>query len=405
MKHHPHDLAILGGEPAFSQALHVGRPFIGDRRTLIKRIEGILDNRRLTNSGPLLNRFERMLSAQLEIEHVIPVANGTLGIMVLLKALGIRGEVIVPSFTYIATAHAVTWQGLTPVFCEIDPHTHNIDPKLVENSITPNTGAILAVHLWGRPCAISALTEIGERHGIPVVFDAAHAFNVCLDGRKIGNFGAAEIFSFHATKFVNSLEGGAIATRDSVLARELRRMIDFGFGDSDEVEGLGINAKMNEFNAAMGLSTLADIREITAINRDTYHAYAKDLAEVPGVELLRFDESTNPNYQYVTVMLDEATFGLSRDATMRSLQAENVLARRYFHPGCHRSPPYATSNRCLPATEAVSRSVLCLPCGADLSPGLVARVVDLLQSIREHADEIRDRLSGLSSGFRHGRRA
>ncbi len=392
MKRQLDQLALFGGPVEFDQPLHVGRPFVGNRNKLLSELERILDRRQLTNGGPLVHHFERVLSEILEVENVIPLANGTLGLIVLLKALDLQGEVLLPSYTYIATAHAVAWQGLKPVFCEIDPSTHNLDPEDLQARIGSETAAILPVHLWGRPCDVTAIDRIGRDHGVPVVYDAAHAFNVSVEGRKVGNFGEAEVFSFHATKFINCLEGGAVATQDDHLAAELKRLIDFGYGSNDEIEGLGINAKMNEFSAAMGLSTLADMAEIIAVNRDTHSAYLSELEGIAGLSLLEYDENASPNYQYVTVEVEETEFGLNRDEIVTLLQAEQVLARKYFDPGCHRTPPYRMNKISLPVTEAVSDKVFCLPSGADISPGVVSRVTDLLTFIQNLSPRIKDRL-------------
>ena len=208
------DLAIFGGSPAFAELLHVGRPNIGDRGRLLERIHDLLDRRWLTNNGPYVLEFERQLCQLTGAPHCIVTCNGTVALEIAIRAAGMSQEVIVPAFTFVATAHALQWQGITPVFCDVDPSTHNLDPESVERSITPRTTGILGVHLWGRACRVDELAEIARRHGLKLLFDAAHALGCTHRGRMVGGFGDAEVFSFHATKFVNSFEGGAIVTAD-----------------------------------------------------------------------------------------------------------------------------------------------------------------------------------------------
>src|SRR6266478_4258757 len=245
------DLAIFGGNRSFDQILHVGRPNIGNKERLLQRMSEVLDRRWLTNQGPYVEEFEQQLRQLLGVSHCDALCNATDGLQLAMRAMGMSEEVIVPAFTFIATAHAVQWLGFTPVFCDVDPTTHTIDPARVEELITPRTTGIIGVHLWGQPCNIEALTSIARRHGLKLLFDAAHAFNCSWRGRMIGNFGDAEVFSFHATKFFNAFEGGALATNDAELAQRVQRMRNFGFAGMDQTDALGTNAKMSEASAAM----------------------------------------------------------------------------------------------------------------------------------------------------------
>jgi dTDP-4-amino-4,6-dideoxygalactose transaminase len=272
------DLALFGGQPSFSQPLHVGGPNIGDRDRFLCRMNDILDSRVLTNIGPYVREFESRVADQLGVGHCIATSSGTKALEVLFRGLDLKGEVIVPGFTFVATAHALSWLGLTPVFCDVDPRTHNLDPKAVQGAITENVTAILGVHLWGRPCAIEELTEIASDHKLPLIFDAAHAFACSYNGRMIGNFGRAEIFSFHTTKFVNSFEGGAITTNDDKLAMTLRRINNFGIQNLDEVECLGTNGRMSEASAARGITSLESAQTFIEVNRCNYEKYREELA-------------------------------------------------------------------------------------------------------------------------------
>ncbi len=360
-------LAVLGGEVAFPQPLHVGRPNIGNRARLLARIEGMLDSRWFSNHGPLVEELERSIAAHLGVKHCVATCNGTAALMLTVRGLGLQGEVIVPSFTFVATAHALQWQQTVPVFADIDPATHNVDPAAVEKLITPRTTGIIGVHLWGRPCEIEALQDIADRHGLKLLFDASHAFACTYRGAAIGRFGDAEVLSFHATKFLNSFEGGAVMTNDDTLAAKLRLMRNFGFTGYDTVEHIGMNAKMTEVCAAMGLTGLESVEEFVAINRRNYAAYRKLLEGIPGVRFLAYDEGERNNFQYVIIELDPHICPLNRDELLRVLHADGILARRYFFPGCHRMEPYRTlypdSGAALPHTELISQRVIALPTG------------------------------------------
>jgi len=388
-------LALLGGEPAFAGPLHVGRPNIGDRERLLERIAGVIDSRQLTNDGPLVREFEAALAEAVDVPHCIAMCNGTVALEIAIRAAGLHGEVIVPPFTFVATAHALQWQQITPVFCDIDPSTHNIDPGRVEELITERTTGILAVHLWGRPAPIDALAEIAERHGLQLLFDAAHALGCSHDGRMIGGFGTAEVFSFHATKFVNSFEGGAIVTADDDFARVARLMRNHGFADYDEVTHVGTNGKLSEVGAAMGLTSLESSEEFVAANRRNHAAYRRELAGVEGIELIGYDESERCNWQYAVILVgDDAP--LSRDELQRVLWAENVWARRYFYPGCHRMEPYRSllpeAAERVPHTERVARRVLALPTGTTVNPETIAAIAAVIRRALADAPLLRAEL-------------
>jgi dTDP-4-amino-4,6-dideoxygalactose transaminase len=391
------DLAIFGGKPAFDAALHVGRPNIGDRRALLKRINDLLDRNWLTNDGPLLQEFEQRVCGLIGVKHCIAVCNATIGLEITIKALGLSGEVIVPSFTFIATAHALRWHGVSPVFCDVDPNTHNIDPLRVVELLTKRTSGIIGVHVWGRPCDIGALADLARRYNLKLVFDAAHAFACSHKGGMIGGFGNAEIFSFHATKFLNTFEGGAIVTNSDELAAKIRLMRNFGFAGLDTVTSLGTNGKMSEASAAMGLTSLESLDSFIEANRCNYHLYRQQLTKVPGISLSQYKEDEKCNYQYVVLEIDEAVAGINRDMLDDILWAENVLTRRYFYPGCHRMEPYSTAepqaHLRLPQTERLVKTVLCLPTGAAISSAEITAICALIEFIVKHAEAVKRRLS------------
>jgi dTDP-4-amino-4,6-dideoxygalactose transaminase len=391
------ELAVLGGRRAFDEPLHVGRPNLGDRDRLLSRIGKMLDRNWLTNNGPYVQEFEKRIADMVGVRHCIAMCNGTIALEIATRAAGLSGEVIVPSFTFVATAHALQWQEITPVFCDIDPSTHTIDPLKVEQMITPRTTAIIGVHLWGRPCHIDPLTQIAERHGLTLMFDAAHAFGCSYRDRMIGGFGLCEVFSFHATKFLNSFEGGAVVTDRDDLAARIRLMKNFGFSGYDNVIYVGTNGKMTEVAAAMGLTNLESLETFTEANRRNYRAYRRSLSGVPGIGVLQYDETQRGNYQYIVVDLDEGRAGISRDELVEVLQADGVLARRYFYPGCHRMEPYRSffphAGLLLPATESLARRILLLPTGTAVTVDDVERVCGIIRLAVENADAVRSGLA------------
>jgi dTDP-4-amino-4,6-dideoxygalactose transaminase len=390
-------LAVFGAPPAFEDPLHVGRPNIGDRKAILARMEEMLDRNWLSNNGPFVQEFEARIAEAAGVKHCIAACNATVALELAIRALGMKGEVIVPSFTFIATAHALQWQEITPVFCDIDPHTRTLDPKKVESLITARTTGIIGVHLWGQPCDVEGLADVAQRHNLKLLYDAAHAFGCSHKGKMVGGFGDAEVYSFHATKFLNAFEGGAIVTNDDDLARRLRLMKNFGFDGPDSVVYLGINGKMTEACAAMGLASLECMHTFVEVNRRNMARYDLRLTDLPGVVLLTDETLEQRNYQYVIVEVDEESAGLSRDALLKVLHAENILARRYFYPCCHRMEPYKTlfpeARLRLPHTERLSERVLCLPTGTAMNEATIDAVCDVIWTAVRHAGEVKEKLA------------
>jgi dTDP-4-amino-4,6-dideoxygalactose transaminase len=390
------DFAILGGRPAFAEPLHVGRPNVGDAAALQDRMRAMLERRWLTNDGPLVREFEARIAEAVGVEHCVALSSATTALEVLVRAAELEGEVLLPSFTFVGTAHAMLWSGLTPRFCDID-ETHRVDPARVRESVGPQTSAIVAVHVWGQPCRIESLAEIAAENGLRLFFDAAHAFAGSYRGRMIGGFGDAEVFSFHATKIVNSFEGGAITTNDGELAERARLLRNFGFAGYDTVTALGTNGKMSEASAAMGLTSLDSVSEFVATNRRNYRRYQEGFSGLPGVTLVRGDPGERWNHHYVVVEIDAAAAGLTRDDLYRVLRAEGVLARRYFYPGAHAMEPYRTrdpqAGRLLPRTNRLVERVLCLPTGTALGSSDVDKVCALIRAALDQAPEILRRLA------------
>jgi len=381
------ELAIFGDKPAFQSMLHVGRPNIGDREELHESLDRILDSLWLTNDGPSVQVLESEVKQLLGVGHCVAVANGTLGLEIAARALfDSGGHVIVPSFTFIATSHALDWVGLKPVFADINPNTHILDPKDVEAKINEDTVGILGVHVWGTPCAPLTLERLAAKYELKLFFDAAHAFDC-----RVGGYGSCEVFSLHATKFWNSFEGGLVTTNDSELAAKLRQLRNFGFAcdGTHNVVSVGINAKMSEIHAAAGLTNLIASQTFVGRNRDNYQCYGWHLAPVSGIRL--YDHEFTSNYQYMVIEVMEGP--LTADNLRNILWAENVRARRYFSPPCHEAEPYRGRYN-LPNTDLVSSRVLVLPTGMAVDRQDITKICDIIGYCMDNAEEIAEKLKG-----------
>jgi dTDP-4-amino-4,6-dideoxygalactose transaminase len=369
--------------PQAAAAIHVGRPNIGSREKFKAYVDGIFDRQWLSNGGPLVQELERRIAEHIGVKHCIAMCNGTIALEIAIRALDLKDEVIVPSYTFIATAHALQWQGMTPVFADIDPKTHNLDPASVRRMITPKTTGIIGVHVWGRPAPHEELAAIAEEFNLKLMYDAAHAFGCSYKGKMVGGLGRCEVLSFHATKFFNTFEGGAIVTNDSVLAEKMSLMRNFGFQGYDNVIHPGTNGKMVEICAAMGLVNLDEVDATVQANRKNYEEYRRQLSGVPGISVIDYDDQEKNNFQYVVVeVADECV--MTRDEVVDVLHQNGVLARKYFWPGCHGMKPYRElyphARLVLPNTELVARRVVVLPTGTTLE----------LRKVQEISAVIRD---------------
>ena len=396
-----HPLAILGGVPRFSEPLHVGRPNKGSRERFLARVAEMWDRNWLTNDGPLVREFEAAIARESGAPYCVAMCNGTIALEIAIRALGLYGEVIVPAYTFVATVHALHWQGMTPVFCDVDPVTHNMDPRSAEAALSPATTGILGVHLWGRPCP-DDLHKLADERDLPLLFDAAHAFACGTSVRQVGSFGKAEVLSFHATKFVNSFEGGAVLTHDPELDRRMRLMRNFGFAGFDNVVHAGTNGKLTEISAAMGLTSLESLPEIVGTNRRHHARYFARLGTIPGLRVMNYADVPRHNYQYVVVEVDPLRAGLTRDELLNTLQHENILARRYFFPGCHRMAPYRDEPRRhirvpLPVSERLCETVMLLPTGTAVSGGDIDTVCEVIEEAVASADAVRRAIARSSS--------
>jgi dTDP-4-amino-4,6-dideoxygalactose transaminase len=380
----PSDLAINGAAPMYAEPLHVGRPNIGDRDRFMQMTSEILERGWLSNNGPVAQEFESKIAEFLGVKHCVAMCNGTIALEIAIRALELKGEVIVPSYTFVATAHALQWQEITPIFADIDPRTHNLDPASVVRMITPRTTGIVGVHLWGRAAPAEALQAIADERGLQLMFDASHGFGCTLGGEMLGRFGRCEVFSFHATKFFNTFEGGAVVTDEDLLAEKMRLMRNFGFAGYDTVIYPGTNGKLTEIAAAMGLTNLESLESFVASNKRNYDAYRAGIAGLHGLQLLSYDESEKNNFQYIVLEIGEE-FAVSRDRIVDILRAENILARKYFWPGCHNMEPYRSfyphAGLVLPSTNRVADRVVVLPTGSTVGKDDVDRICSVLRCL------------------------
>ena len=369
--------APVSRAPAFATALRTGTPNILQPERTRSLIDAAMRRNWLTNDGPLVQELEERFAAFHGVRDCVAVASGTAGLQLAARAIGMKGEIVMPAFTFVGTAHALAWIGLRPVFCDVSRATHTLDPQKVEEEITSATGGILATHLWGQPCEIERLQEIAHRRGLPLLFDAAHATGSSYRSVRLGGFGDAEVFSLHATKSINGLEGGIVATNDGKVADRVRLLRNFGFVGEDTVSGIGINAKMNEFSAAMALANLECYDRLHAHDREVQAAYREGLAGLHGISLYECTPDCNRCDHYAVLEVS-ATAAITRDALRQVLAAENVLARRYFFPGCHRSPPYDRPARSLPVTDQLCRAVVQLPTGLQLNSDDATTIAEII---------------------------
>lgn len=365
------------------EPIYVTRPYLPPLEEFIPYLKQIWDNKRLTNNGPYHKELEKALCEYLGVSHISLFSNGTLALMVALHALRITGEVITTPYSFVATTHSLHWNGIQPVFVDIDPVTFNIDPQKIEAAITPRTTAIVPVHVYGNPCDVDEIQRIAETHGLKVIYDAAHAFGVHCNGKSVLNCGDLSVLSFHATKIFTTIEGGAIVCHDEEMKRCIDFLKNFGFADEVTVVTPGINAKMNEFQAAFGLLQLKHINHILSRSAEIDCRYREELKGVPGIRLLHLPAESHQNYSYFPILV-EPDYPLSRDALYQNLRDQGIYARRYFYPIISDFPMYrrlpsaAAAN--LPVAKSVSERVLCLPIYPDLAKDDQNKIIEIIKS-------------------------
>lgn len=347
-------------------------------------IRELWDSRWLTNMGLKHQQFQAELTSHLGTEQIELVVNGHMAIELALQSLALQGEVITTPFTFASTTQAIVRNGLVPVFCDIDPETFTIDPAKIEPLITERTSAIVPVHVYGNICDVEAIQQIAKKYRLKILYDAAHGFGVRYKGRGIGAYGDISCFSFHATKVFHSIEGGAVCFQGKALGKRIRALRNFGIGASGSVEEVGLNAKMNELCAAMGLCNLRSFHQDVERRGRAAQRYRERLTGVPGLQLNPVQAQVQPNYAYFPIVFDETVFGADRDTVFQTLAAHNIMTRKYFYPltstlACYGGRFRSSST---PIAYQVSQRVLCLPLYAELELNTVDRICDIVLGCR-----------------------
>lgn len=384
----PVDEEIQSQAPALDKPVFVSEPLLPELNELMPMLQQIWEKKYVTNHGPLHQRLEAELQAYLGVDTAMLFNNGTIGLIAALKFFGLPlgSEVITSPMTFAATAHAICWNGLKPVFADVSPGTLTLDPEAVAQAITKNTSAILGVHVYGTLCDVETFAAIGKSHNIRVIYDAAHAFGAAKNGVSIGRYGDASIFSFHATKLFNTLEGGLIATPNAQDRERIYYLRNFGIKNEEEVVEVGINGKMNEVQAAVGLLNLRAVAGEKAKRRQLRQRYCELLAGLDGVQTQPVQPGVESSEQYFPLIIDETRYGRSRDDIYDTLKAYNVFARKYFHPICTDFQPYRhcpiVSTRAIPHVTEVKSRVLCLPFHSGVSGDAVTVIADVFHGRR-----------------------
>lgn len=366
--------------------IYVTKPFLPPIEEFFPYLEAIWESRTLTNGGPFHGLLEAELCQFLKVKNLSLFSNATVGLITAVKALEIQGEVITSPFSFVATSHSILWNGLKPVFVDIDPVTLNIDPQKIEAAITSKTTAIMPVHCYGTPCDVMAIEEIATKYSLKIVYDAAHAFGVKLNGQSILDFGSLSVVSFHATKVFNTFEGGAIVSPSLEVKQKIDQLKNFGFVDETTVSAVGINGKLSEFNSALGLVQLKYVQDAVDRRRQIDVRYRTALAGVPGIRCLGISPECEANYSYFPILVDER-YPISRDELYNRLKQKNIFARRYFYPLISDFPMYREMDSArasnLPIASLIAKQILCLPIYPELSESDQDRVINGIRRLAQ----------------------
>ena len=364
--------------------IYITRPALPDLNEFIPYLQKIWDSRNLTNCADFHRQFESALAEYLGVKYVSLFCNGMIALQVGLQALKITGEVITTPYTFVATTHAIYWNRCTPVFCDIEPDTFNINPDKVESLITPSTTAIMPVHVYGTPCKHEKLQQIADTYGLKLFYDAAHAFGVKKDGQSILNWGDLSMLSFHATKIFTTFEGGALITNDIKLKKRIDFLKNFGFADETVVVAPGTNGKMNEFSSALGLLQLKYVDENILKRKRITEIYREKLSKVKGITFLHDIERVTHNYPYFQILIDKNVYGISRDELYNRFKQNNICVRRYFYPLTSQFPSYkslrSAQKGLLPVAESITEKVLCLPIYPDLDDSNLSIIIKIISA-------------------------
>lgn len=390
--------ALLGANPTFGEKIPLTKPVLPTFESLAEGLEPIIESGILTK-GDQVKRLEAMIARHLNVRHAIAVSNCTAGLMLVYRALNLSGEVIVPSFTFMATISALVWTGARPVFVDVDPDTQTIDPSAVEAAITPNTSAIIAVHNFGNPADIDALQEIADRNDLRLIFDAAHGFGTQYAGSPVGAKGNAHVFSMSATKLVAAGEGGVVATNDQMLADTVRIGREYGnCGNYDSVF-VGLNARLSEIHSLLAIRSLQELETNTRRRNDIADRYRQSLSALPGIGFQLVREGNRSSYHMMAIKVDADSFGLTRDELREVLTAENIDTRCYYDPPVHRQSAYkqyANRGDYLFHTNQLAATAICLPVFSNLDSDALHGICNAIALAHEFAPEIKAKIGGLA---------
>ena len=365
-----------------NEKITVTKPSLPPLDEFLPYLEKIWQSQNLTNNGEFHQQLEKELADYLGVKYISLFANGTLALLTALQAMRITGEVITTPYSFVATTHALHWNGIKPVFVDIEPEYCNLDAEKIEAAITPQTTAILPVHIYGNPCNVNKIQEIADNYGLKVIYDACHAFGVNINGNSVLNYGDLSILSFHATKVFTTFEGGAIICHDEATKRRIDFLKNFGFANETTVVGPGINAKMNEFQAALGLLQMKYIEDSIDKRRRIVENYRSELSGIDGIRFISDRENVKHNYPYFPIFIDEEKLGRTRDEVYKKLKENNIYARRYFYPLISQFPTYrglkSAKAENLPVAEKITEQVLCLPLYSGLKQNFIQKITALI---------------------------
>ncbi len=369
----------------FKESIYVTRPIMPSFDQYQQYLSSIWNSLWLTNEAYWHQKFTEALKQYLNVKELVLFCNGTIALLIALKILNIEeGEVITTPFTFPATPHVICWNGLKPVFCDIQKDTYGLDPKQVEEAITPRTKAILPVHVYGIPCDVDAYETISRKYSIPIIYDSAHTFGCRFRGRALCDYGDISVLSFHATKLFSTAEGGALICHNPEQARLAYFMKNFGIADEETIIGVGINGKMSELSASFGLALLPMVDEEIKKRNELYNLYCERLKNCSGIKLVSIPKGCEWNYAYFPIEIDKEQYGLTRDELYQRLRSCNIIVRKYFYPLCNKIPYYITHSQIpthpTPIAEEISQRILCLPMYGSLNPEIVLQICELIQT-------------------------
>jgi dTDP-4-amino-4,6-dideoxygalactose transaminase len=382
--------ALLGGTPIFKNKVNIVRPIMPDYTELIDGVKDIVSTGMVTK-GKYLRAFEEAIAEHLKVRHVVAVSSCTSGLMLTYKGLGLTGDVVVPSFTFMATVSSLIWSNLRPIFADVNPHTTNLDPAAAEAAITPATSAIVAVHNFGNPAEIDALKAIAQKHNLKLIFDAAHGFGALYKGQPVGNQSDAHVFSLSPTKLLITGEGGIVSTNDDRLAEQIRMGREYGNDGNYDSAFAGLNARMPEFNALMGLYSLKYLENAAESRNETANYYQEMLGRMPGIAFQRVLPGNRNSYKDFSITVDSDSFGITRDQLATALAAENIDTRKYYEPPAHRQIAYKEfyNGSQLPNTDLLSERSLSFPMWSQMEQAVSAGICEAVQRIYENRLAIR----------------